>query len=165
MMNPQLIVLDEPTSALDSSVQTQILNLLRSIQEKYGLSYLFITHNISVVKYVSDRVAVMYAGKIVELGPTREVLENPMHPYTVALKESVPLIGSGYRKHELLPGEAPSPVAPPSGCRFSPRCKYAQEVCKNDEPELREISKGHWAACHFSEDIFLSRNRHHQGSF
>jgi oligopeptide/dipeptide ABC transporter ATP-binding protein len=153
LLNPRFVVLDEPTSALDSSIQTQILNLLRKIQENYGLSYLFITHNISVVKYMADRVAVMYGGKIVEVGLTRDVVENPFHPYTSALIASVPEIGSKHSSRELLPGETPSPAHPPKGCRFNPRCKFAQSRCIDEEPLLRQVSNSHFAACHFSEQL------------
>jgi oligopeptide transport system ATP-binding protein len=154
ILNPEFIVLDEPTSALDSSVQAQILNLLRKIQDEYGLSYLFISHNINVVRYMADRVAVMYAGKLVEFGSVEEVLERPLHPYTSALIASVPLPGPRQNiERAAVSGESPSPVNVPSGCRFHPRCKYAAEVCTTLEPPLREIAVGHFAACHFAEDI------------
>lgn len=155
ILNPEFMVLDEPTSALDSSVQAQILNLLRKIQDEYGLSYLFISHNINVVRYMADRVAVMYAGKLVELGNVADVLERPLHPYTMALIASVP-IPSGKRETrgtEIVGGEAPSPVNTPSGCRFHPRCRYARDLCSSTEPELREIERGRWAACHYAEEI------------
>jgi len=158
ILNPNFIVLDEPTSALDSSVQAQILNLLRKIQEEFGLSYLFISHNINVVRYMADRVAVMYAGKIVEIGNVRDVLESPLHPYTSVLISSVPAPDASQKAEKIeVIGETPSPVNVPTGCRFHPRCKYAETVCGTSSPELREIGNGHWAACHFAEDISLGK--------
>jgi len=158
ILNPEFIVLDEPTSALDSSVQAQILNLLRKIQDEYGLSYLFISHNINVVRYMADRVAVMYAGKLVELGNVVDVLEKPLHPYTSALIASVPVPGAHQNIQQAeVTGESPSPVNTPSGCRFHPRCKYAEEVCSTSEPQLREVESAHWAACHFVEEISLGK--------
>jgi oligopeptide/dipeptide ABC transporter ATP-binding protein len=153
ILNPEFIVLDEPTSALDSSIQTQILNLLRRIQEERKLSYLFISHNVNVVKYMADRMAVMYSGKIVEIGKVRDVIETPLHPYTQALISSVPLPDPDKKisSENQIGGEVPSAVRVPSGCRFHPRCPYAEEVCESDQPELREIQDGHWAACHFAE--------------
>jgi oligopeptide/dipeptide ABC transporter ATP-binding protein len=154
VLNPELIILDEPTSALDSSVQAQILNLLRKLQDDFGLSYLFITHNVNVVKYMADRVAVMYCGKIVEVGGTRELLEHPLHPYTMALISSIPKPDPDDRLQTTgAAGEIPSSVRPPSGCRFNPRCPYAQEICRTTEPELRELEPGHMSACHFAEDL------------
>ena len=152
MLNPRFLVLDEPTSALDSSVQAQVLNLLQDIQENRKLTYLFITHNVSVVRYMADRIAVMYSGKIVEVGMTREVLEKPLHPYTIALISSVPepdpqkQTGSG-----RMIGEVQSAIHVPPGCRFHPRCPYAETLCSNKEPELREVRSDHWVACHFAE--------------
>jgi len=159
ILNPEFMVLDEPTSALDSSVQAQILNLLRRIQDEYGLSYLFISHNINVVRYMADRIAVMYAGKLVELGNVADVLERPLHPYTSALIASVP-VPSGKREGmpgETISGETPSPVDAPAGCRFHPRCKYARDMCSITEPEMREIEGNHWVACHFAEEIFSKK--------
>ena len=154
VLNPEFIVLDEPTGALDSSVQAQTLNLLRDIQEERGLSYLFITHNVNVVKYMADRVIVMYCGKFVEVGHTRDVLEKPLHPYTSALMLSVPRPNPKHRLQSApLTGEVPSTVNPPQGCRFNPRCPYAVDRCRNEEPMLREVLPGHWAACHFSEKL------------
>lgn len=154
VLNPEFVVLDEPTSALDSSIQAQILNLLRRLQDQLNLSYLFISHNVGVVKYMADRTAVMYSGKLVEVGKTREVLERPLHPYTIALISSVPHLDPG-RKMEGVPpgGELPSAVNPPAGCRFNPRCPYAEEVCRTKEPELREVIPGHFSACHFAENF------------
>jgi oligopeptide/dipeptide ABC transporter ATP-binding protein len=148
VLNPELIVLDEPTSALDASVQAQILNLLRRIQEQFGLSYLFITHNVNVVKYMADTIAVMYAGKLVEIGSTRKVLEQPLHHYTIALISSVPDPDPERPlKSVPLKGEVPSPLTPPSGCRFHPRCEHALAVCRTTEPQLRQI-RGRLVACH-----------------
>jgi oligopeptide transport system ATP-binding protein len=148
VLNPELIVLDEPTSALDASVQAQILNLLRRIQEQFGLGYLFITHNVNVVKYMADRVAVMYAGKLVEIGSTREVLEQPLHRYTIALISSVPNPDPEKPLRSMpLKGEVPSALNPPTGCRFHPRCKDAQDICRTTEPQLKQI-KGRLVACH-----------------
>jgi peptide/nickel transport system ATP-binding protein len=133
--NPTFIALDEPTSALDASVQAQVLNLLARIHDELKLTYLFITHNIAVARYISDRIAVMYAGKVVEQGPTEEVIANPKHPYTQALLKSVPTL----KTHELVPpsGEVPSLVGLPTGCRFHPRCPYVMDVCKEKEPAMR----------------------------
>jgi oligopeptide/dipeptide ABC transporter ATP-binding protein len=154
VLNPDLIVLDEPTSALDTSIQAQILNLLRQIQKDRKVSYLFITHNVNVVKFMADRIAVMYAGKIVEIGKTKDVLERPLHPYTRSLIESVPTL-----RRELASGrssaktELSTNLNPVVGCRFSNRCRYAKSVCTTDEPHLRTIETTHAAACHFSEEI------------
>lgn len=154
ILNPEFIVLDEPTSALDSSIQTQILNLLRRIQEERKLSYLFISHNVNVVKYMADRIAVMYCGKIIEVGRTRDVVENPLHPYTIALIASVPEPDPEKSINEKpLQGEIPSPVNVPPGCRFHPRCPYAKEICKTTQPELLQAETGHWSACHFAGDF------------
>jgi len=152
ILEPEFIVLDEPTSALDSSVQAQILNLLRSLQEEMGLSYLLITHNVNVVKYMANRIAVMYAGKLVEVGNTRDVLEKPLHPYTSALISSIPQPDPRKRlKTVAAIGEVPSMVNLPTGCRFNPRCPYAEEICRQQDPSLREILPAHLSACHFSE--------------
>jgi len=144
--NPEFIMLDEPTSALDASVQSQVLNLLVDLKEKFNYTYLFITHNILVAKYVSDEIYVMYAGKIIESGKTEDVFNNPMHPYTKLLLKSVPRLEPGV-KLEPMVGEAPSLLNPPSGCRFSPRCPYAFDRCFKEEPSLIEID-GHRVACH-----------------
>ena len=154
ILNPEFIVLDEPTSALDSSIQTQILNLLRRIQEERRLSYLFISHNVNVVKYMADRIAVMYCGKIIEVGRTRDVVEKPLHPYTIALISSVPQPDPERSINEKpMQGEIPSPVNVPPGCRFHPRCPYAQDICKTKQPELIQADSGHWSACHFADDF------------
>lgn len=158
MLDPEFLVLDEPTSALDSSIQVQVLNLLRQIQDERKLSYLFITHNVSVVRYMADRVAVMYGGKIVEVGKTREVLESPMHPYTMALISSVPEPNPAKKaSFPFLKGDSYSSITPPPGCRFNPRCPYAEAICSSKEPELREVESGRLAACHFAPDIPAGR--------
>jgi oligopeptide/dipeptide ABC transporter ATP-binding protein len=147
-LNPDFIILDEPTSALDVSVQAQILNLLKDLQKQFGLTYLFITHNLSVIKHISDRIAIMYAGKIVELAPTQDLFREPLHPYTKALLSAIP-IPDPYLKRKLIPlkGEVPSLVNPPPGCRFHPRCENATERCSQVEPVLREVKKDHYVAC------------------
>jgi peptide/nickel transport system ATP-binding protein len=155
-LNPKLVVCDEPVSALDVSVQAQILNLLQDLQTEFGLTYLFVAHNLSVVKHISNRVAVMYVGKLVEMAETEELFHNPRHPYTEALISAVsqpdPLLK---RKRIVLSGEVANPAAPPSGCYFHPRCRYAQEICKQETPVLRECGQGHWVSCHLAEELDL----------
>ena len=149
-LRPKFMVLDEPTSALDVSVQAQILNLLKDLQRRYNLTYLFISHNLGVVKYMSNRIAVMYLGKIVELAPARELFDNPMHPYTKALFSSIPIPDpelARRRERIKVTGEPPSPINPPKGCRFHPRCPYATDKCRQKEPKFKEVSKDHWVAC------------------
>ncbi len=148
-LDPRLLILDEPTSALDVSVQAQILNLLVRLRHELQLTYLFISHNLSVVEHISDRIGVMYLGKLVEIGPTETVFREPLHPYTRALLQSVPLPIPGARKEAIpLHGNVPSPANPPSGCRFHTRCRLATDICRTDEPPLQEIAPGHLVACH-----------------
>jgi oligopeptide transport system ATP-binding protein len=148
-LNPDFIVLDEPTSSLDVSVQAQILNLFKDLQEKFGLTYLFITHDLSVIKYISNRVAVMYAGKIVEVAPTKEIFREQAHPYTKALLSAIPIPNPKLKtKHIHLKGEVPSLITPPAGCRFHPRCPDCKSVCKEIEPVMKEIHEDHFVACH-----------------
>ena len=155
-LKPQLIIADEPASALDVSIQAQVLNLLKSLQDKFNLTYLFITHDLSAVKYISDRLAVMYLGKIVESASTEEVFNNPRHPYTEALMSAVPVPDPDYKsKRILLQGDVPNPVNPPSGCHFHPRCRYAEEVCKTEAPVYRDLGGEHFVSCHFANQLDL----------
>ncbi|HHW49332.1 MAG TPA: ATP-binding cassette domain-containing protein [Clostridiaceae bacterium] len=148
-VNPKLIICDEPVSALDVSIQAQIINLLVSLKNRLGLSYLFISHDLRVVKYMSDRVAVMYLGRIVEIAPADELFKNPAHPYSRALLSVVSVLGSGKNKKKIiLEGEVPNPVNPPSGCRFRTRCKYATGQCSEIEPQFKCIGNGHFVSCH-----------------
>jgi peptide/nickel transport system ATP-binding protein len=153
-LNPRLIVADEPVSALDVSIQAQIVNLLRDLQKEMSLTYLFIAHDLSVVEHISNRVAVMYLGKIVELASSGDLYRDPRHPYTVSLLSAIPSHDPDTKKTRIvLKGDVPNPADPPAGCRFHPRCFMAESVCSVDEPVLREIKPGHWSACHFAEKL------------
>jgi peptide/nickel transport system ATP-binding protein len=156
VVQPQFIVCDEPVSALDVSIQAQILNLLMDMQQELGLTYLFVAHDLSVVEHVSDRVAVMYLGRIVELAPTADLFYQPLHPYTEALMSAIPALDPDeVMKPVILEGEIPSPANPPAGCHFHPRCPYAQEVCRCEVPEWKEHHSGRFAACHFADTLSL----------
>lgn len=149
-LNPEFVVADEPVSALDVSIQAQILNLMQDLQKEFGFTYLFITHDLSVIKHICDRVGVMYVGKIVEMAPKKALFKNPKHPYTEALLSAVPSVNPKVRqKHIILEGDVPSPINPPSGCRFHERCfKKIGKICETKEPELIEVGKNHFVACH-----------------
>jgi oligopeptide/dipeptide ABC transporter ATP-binding protein len=156
-LRPKLIVCDEPVSALDVSIQAQTINLLEDLQKEFGLTYLFIAHDLSVVEHISNRVAVMYLGNIVELAASTELYKAPRHPYTEALISAVPTTDPDHKsKRIVLEGDVPSPANPPSGCKFHPRCRFAQEICKKENPEWREIGPEHWVSCHLTEKLSLS---------
>ena len=154
--NPKVLVLDEPVSALDVSVQAQILNLFQDLQKKFNLSLLFIAHDLRVIEHISQKVAVMYVGKIVEMAETKELFRNPKHPYTEALLSAVPQPDPSVKMERIiLSGEVANPANPPSGCYFHPRCRYAKDICKEKEPEGREIAPEHFVACHLSGELSL----------
>jgi oligopeptide/dipeptide ABC transporter ATP-binding protein len=152
-VEPKLLVCDEPVSALDVSIQAQILNLFSDLKEKLGYSYLFISHDLHVVERLSDRVAIMYLGRIVEIGPTSALFAQPRHPYTQALMASVPRIDTGRKLRRPIRGEIPSPMTPPTGCRFHPRCPHAMAICREIDPAMTKIGKSHWSACHLHSTV------------
>ncbi len=155
-LNPKLIICDEPVSALDVSIQAQVLNLLEDLQAQFNLTYVFIAHDLSVVEHISDRVAVMYVGRLVELAATNELYYHPRHPYAEALMAAVPKPDPRHRDRPIkLPGEVASPANPPSGCYFHPRCRYAKDICAKEAPKLEEVGPEHWANCHFARELEL----------
>jgi oligopeptide transport system ATP-binding protein len=155
-LRPKLIICDEAVSALDVSIQAQVINLLKELQEEFGLTYLFISHDLAVVEHVSDRLAVMYLGKVVELADSLQIYRSPLHPYTQALLSASPIPDPAFKRDRIiLKGDVPSPIDPPPGCRFHTRCLYAEEICTQQEPQLKEVREKHLTACHFAGSVGL----------
>jgi len=165
-VNPDFIVADEPVSALDVSIQAQMINLFEQLQEDFGLTYLFIAHDLAVVRHISDRIAVMYLGSVMEVSPAGELYDNPLHPYTISLLSAVPIpdpVVEKQRESILLAGDVPSPVNPPSACRFHTRCPYVQPTrCRDEVPPLRQLATGHEVACHWAEEIKAGHIQRHE---
>ena len=157
VVNPKLVVADEPVSALDVSIQAQILNLMKTLQQDFGLTYVFVSHDMSVVRHICDRIAVMYAGKLAEVGPKTEIMQHPRHPYTEALLASVPKISDRHKgkKRKILAGEPPDLANVPTGCVLHPRCKYAEDICRQEVPPLQQVGPSHQASCHFVDKLEL----------
>lgn len=148
-LNPEILICDEPVSALDVSIQSQVINLMEELQEQFDLSYIFIAHDLSVVRHISDQIGVMYLGELVEKAPTDELFSHPLHPYTKALLSSIPVANPEFKREKIvLKGDIPSPLNPPAGCKFHTRCPYAIKRCKNEEPVFKEVAKNHSVACH-----------------
>ena len=151
--NPDLLIADEPTTALDVTIQAQILDLMKSLQDEFSMSILMVTHDLGVVADMASHVAIMYASQIVEYGPVKDIYNNPRHPYTLGLFTSIPVLGQKKKDLYVIPGNVPNPLAFPDGCKFWPRCAFAQDICHTNEPDLKEVTPGHTAACHFSDSI------------
>lgn len=159
-LKPKLVIADEAVSALDVSIRSQIINLLKDLKEEFSLTYIFISHDLAVVKYICDRIMVMYLGKAVEIAPKEALFENPLHPYTMSLISAVPVPDPDYKvRRIILKGDVPSPINPPSGCRFHTRCPVSQPLCASQEPDLLEIQPDHWVACHFPGSLKIVENQ------